>query len=425
MLDTFRTLQAFGATLYHTRRGLSRDRFLNWQTRKLRGWLHHELPQVGFYPHAVAQLTDLPIIDKQTIMSDFAGFNRDGITAADGWRAYEGAGQIGDVSIGASTGTSGNRTLYAITRAERARWLGVILAKTLPGILREPERVAVILPQMSSLYDQAGQSRRITLQFFDLRQGPEAWSAQLLAFGPTTLVAPPRVLRHLCETLPDLRPRRVFAGGETLDPVDRTAIEAGFGIPLGQIYMASEGLLGVTCSHGIIHLAEDANVFEFEPVGAGLHSPLITGFQRRFQIMARYRMNDLLRLSEQSCPCGSPLQSVTEIVGRQDDVFTFVNGADPVLITPDVLRNAVLNAARDITDFRIIRHHKNQVELLLSPDLPNGSALAAKSALQQQFDHHHIAITVGLKRADMALNCDQKLRRVENRYFPEGPNAIF
>ncbi|TIX93818.1 MAG: CoF synthetase, partial [Mesorhizobium sp.] len=109
-------------------------------------------------------------------------------------------------------------------------------------------------------------------------------------------------------------------------------------------YMATEGLFAVTCRQGGLHLAEDSVFFEFEPAGDGLVTPLVTAFRRQTQIMARYRMNDLLRLSEQPCNCGSPLRCVDEVVGRMDDVFRLESVAGQVLLTPDILRNAVLKA---------------------------------------------------------------------------------
>ncbi|TGU70391.1 CoF synthetase, partial [Mesorhizobium sp. M1C.F.Ca.ET.144.01.1.1] len=130
-----------------------------------------------------------------------------------------------------------------------------------------------------------------------------------------------KMLRHLAAENFRLRPKRVFSASETLDPVDRPVIESFFRLPLDQIYMATEGLFAVTCRKGGLHLAEDSVFFEFEPAGEGLVTPLVTAFRRRTQIMARYRMNDLLRLSGQPCGCGSPLRCVDEIVGRIDDVF--------------------------------------------------------------------------------------------------------
>nr|WP_314088871.1 CoF synthetase [uncultured Shinella sp.] len=421
MTAKLRILSAFAQTGWTVRAGRSRAAFEKGQATALRHWLERDLPGVDFYRGAPPRLEGLPIIDKAVVMADFAAFNRGRITAEAGWRAFETTGRRGDISIGASTGTSGNRALYAITSAEQDRWLGTILAKAVPRFLVEPERVAVILPQSSALYDGARQSRLLRLEFFDLRQGAEHWLPALEAFVPTTIVAPPRVLRHLAETSGRLAPRRLFAGAETLDVVDRTIIEARFGKKLGQIYMATEGLFAVSCAKGRLHLAEDANVFEFEPVADGLVAPLVTSFRRRFQIMARYRMNDLLRLSDRPCACGSPLRVVDEIVGRLDDAFVFERAdGTRLLITPDVMRNAVLDAARAITDFRIVREAHGGIILVLEPGLRDESAMAARDALGRVFSQRGLAPKIVVRRETMVFDVHRKLRRVENRFRPEG-----
>ena len=420
MTSPLRIASAFAQTLWTCRAGRSRVTFERWQAGALDRWLRQDLPAVDFYRDAPPRLEALPIIDKAAVMADFATFNRGRITTEEGWRAFETTGRIGHVSIGASTGTSGNRALYAITPAEQDRWLGTMLAKAVPRFLTEPERVAVILPQSSALYEGANRSRLLRLQFFDLRQGFESWLPSLEAFAPTTIVAPPRLLRHLAEQAGRLSPRRLFAGAETLDPIDRTVIEARFGKKLGQIYMATEGLFAVSCAHGRLHLAEDVNHFEFEPVEGGLVSPLVTGFRRRFQVMARYRMNDLLRLSDCPCTCGSPLTAVDEVVGRMDDAFLFdrADGAR-VLVTPDVMRNAVLDAARAIADFRILREGRDRVALVLEPSLAQESANTALNALEQLFARRGLVLHVLLRRETMPFDAQRKLRRVECRFRAE------
>ena len=151
---------AFAQTLWTCRSGRSRADFERWQARRLQHWLDHDLAAVDFYRDTPPPLDALPVIDKAVVMADFAAFNRRRITAEQGWRAFETTGQLEGISIGASTGTSGNRALYAITPAEQQRWLGTILAKALPRFLVEPERVAVILPQSSALYEGANRSCR-------------------------------------------------------------------------------------------------------------------------------------------------------------------------------------------------------------------------------------------------------------------------
>ncbi len=420
MSSRLRIASAFAQTLRITRAGRSRAAFKRWQSSALQRWLDHSLPAVDFYEGAARRLEMLPIIDKSVVMADFAAFNRGRIRAEDGWRAFQTTGQIGEVSLGASTGTSGNRAIYAVDACDKDRWLGTILAKAVPRFLLHPERVAVILPQNSALYDGANRSRLLRLMFFDLNRGVEAWLDDLERFAPTTIVAPPRVLRHLAEHAARLQPRRIFAGGETLDPFDRTIIEARFGTRLGQIYMATEGLFAVSCSHGALHLAEDANFFEFEAVEGGLVSPRVTCFRRRFQIMARYRMNDLLRLSDSPCACGSPLQVVDEVVGRLDDVFVFDRGDGVrLLVTPDVMRNAVLGADRSITDFRILREGAQQIALVLEPKLAAHGARAARDALFDVFSQRGLSPTIILRQQAMEFAPHRKLRRVENRLPPE------
>ncbi|TYC79854.1 CoF synthetase [Stappia sp. BW2] len=416
MSGRFQTGVAFAETLWTSRRGRSRQAFEDWQKRRLDAWLRQSLPKVDFYRDAPPRLDQLPIIDKAIVMSRFEAFNRARITTEAGWQALETGGQINGINIGASTGTSGNRGLYAITAAERFRWLGTILAKTLPGFLWHPERVAILLPQSSSLYESPTKLRQLQLRFFDLRQGIAAWQDDLETFGPTTIVAPPRVLRHLAETSNRLSPRKLYAGAETLDPVDRVAIEQRFGLTLGQIYMATEGLFAVTCAHGRLHLAEDANFFEFEPIANGLVTPLVTGFRRDFQIMARYRMNDLLRLSSEPCTCGSPLQALDDVVGRMDDIFVFANAAGvDVPVTPDILRNAVLDASRVISDFRLVQEDDGSVTLLLPPDLPDTSAEAARMALGKTLSTQGLTPEISLRRERLPLESSRKLRRVECR----------
>ena len=335
------------------------------------------------FPHLDA--TNLEM-DKAKLMADFAAYNRGGISA-EAVRAaldQDGGGREGalgsGLSCGVSTGTSGNRGLYIITEAERYRWLGTILAKGLPDAWQRRHRLAVVLPQSSALYRAGNQSRWLKLAFFDLRQGPNSWGRALVDFDPTVLIAPPKILRWLAENadLERLRPERLFAGAETLDPPDRRVIEAAFPQGLGQIYMATEGLFAVSCREGQLHLTEDFVQFEFEAVGDQLVTPIVTDFSRRYQLTSRYRMNDLLRLGDHGCPCGSPLQVVDDVVGRHDDVFWF--GAQ--MITPDVLRNAVLACSPAITDFRIQQHLDGSVDLRLPDTVGHAVQEEALAALR-------------------------------------------
>ncbi len=414
-------------------RAFARTRWLAWRLRARRDVerLHQRriarmmagpIAQSPFYQRlGITDFSRLPIMDKAALLADFPLLNRPGLTV-DEVRAAIAAGRerIGGHVVGQSTGTSGNRGYYVISDDERFVWLGTILAKTLPDALWRRHRVALAMPGLSSLYRSASSGSRISLAFFDLALGVDAWADRLAAFAPDTIVAPPKVLRRLAER-GQLGARHIFSGAEVLDPLDRAAIESATEQHVREIYMATEGLFGVGCRHGTLHLAEDAVLFEWQSIDdSPLLSPLITDFTRTAQVMARYRMNDLLELAETPCPCGSPLQPVARIEGRQDDLFELI-GADgaPRMVTPDVLRNAVVDADPAIADFRIVQTGPAKVEIALDPALGAGVDDRVAAAMAALFARLGIGgIEIVVKRG-LDLPFDRKLRRVRREWRPD------
>jgi putative adenylate-forming enzyme len=406
------TLAAFWRTKARATRLRTRPELLTWQAQRLRHFLAAATRKVdAFAALAGRPLQDFPVMDKSDLMGAFHRYNTARITADAGWRAYASTGRIGSCSIGASTGTSGNRGLYVVSDAERYLWLGTLLAKTLPDLMRQRYRVAVMLPRGSRLYDAANESGRLALKFFDLTDGLDNQLTEVAAFRPNVVVAPPHALVALARADLDLDPAQVFSGAEVLDPLDRTEIERRFGVTVREIYMATEGLFAVACPAGTLHLCEDCVVFEWEQDGA-LSKPLVTDFTRTTQLMIRYRMNDVLRLSEVPCACGSPLQAVSEIVGRSDDCF-LLHRADgsPVTVTPDIVRNAVLGADRTIADFRAVQTGPADIRLCLPPPASNSQA-SAKLALTTLLARLGAEASVTVSVADLPLPQGGKLRRV-------------
>lgn len=390
-----------------------------WQAQRLKIFLTEAIPRVrAFTDIPVSRLDDLPIIDKAALLANFSAYNRPGITVEEVRAALDhGTDRVRGYPIGQSTGTSGNRGYFVISDAERFVWLGTILAKTLPDILWRRHRVALALPGFSTLYRSAERGRRISLRFFDLALGVDAWADDLAAFAPDTIVAPPKILRRLAE-VGRLPACNIFSGAEVLDPLDRAVIETATGARVREIYMATEGLFGVACQHGTLHLAEDAVHFEWQPSSdSGLVAPLVTDFTRTTQVMARYRMNDLLRLSDATCPCGSPLQAVARIEGRQDDSFELVDGAGQWrMITPDVLRNAVVDADRRITDFRIVQTGSAAIAVHLDADLPADSDVLVTASLLRLFTRLGVEAPALSFQRGLTLDVDRKLRRVRREW---------
>jgi putative adenylate-forming enzyme len=396
-----------------------------WRTRSLARFLARDVSRVPFYAALAARrLDELPVMDKPTLLANFARLNRRGVTLAEARTALDGDGdeRVRGLIVGQSTGTSGNRGVFVISEAERFTWLGVLLAKALPDFPAVRHKVALALPGYSQLYASAAETGRLAIRFFDLGLGVDAWRDALIGFAPDTIVAPPKVLRALAER-GGLAPAHVFSGAEVLDPLDRATIEAGFGATVREIYMATEGLFGVGCPHGVLHLAEDVVAFEWAPAPGSdaLVTPLITDFTRRTQIMARYRMNDLLRLRDAPCACGSPLQAVASVEGRQDDVFLLPGAAAGavVMVTPDVARNAVIDADRRILDFRVVQVAADVVELSLAVDLAPDAASAAAHALRLALARAGSAGVRVRLASGLDAPLDRKLRRVRREWRGE------
>ena len=400
----------------------SRKAIKTYHAQKLQGLTQHLTTTLPFYSTAHAQnFKSLPIINKQIMLENFADMNLpnvelEAVKAAISNETYK----VFEYNIGQSTGTSGNRGYYIISDKERYVWLGTILAKTLPNALWSRQRVALILPGMSSLYSAARKGSRVDIRFFDLSLGLSAWEEDLDLFSPDTIVAPPKVLRHLAEA-GRLTAKNIFSGAEVLDPIDKTIIENKTGRLVRQIYMATEGLFGVSCRFGTLHLAEDVVHFEWESVqGSHLVAPIVTDFTRRTQAMARYKMNDLLELSDAPCPCGSAFQAVTRIEGRADDVFQLPDKTGKLtLVTPDVLRNRLIDVSSQIQDFQIIQTGHSCIKIYLNDDV----ALLYSNAIKQTF--LELFQTLNLAAIDMHVEggitttFNQKLRRVRRDWQPD------
>lgn len=385
-----------------------------WQYKRLQHFLAKVTPRVEAYQsYAGFPLAQFPLMDKQQLMENFSQYNQFSISAEDGWNALAAGSTLNGCSVGASTGTSGNRSLYLVTDKERYEWLGVMLAKAVPDLLRVRHKVAVLLPANSSLYDAANEGGRLHLRFYDLHNGIESHVADLQRYSPSIVVAPPKVLLYLAESDTQIKPTAIFSGAEVLDANDRFIIETRFNLVVREIYMATEGLFGVACEHGTIHLAEDAVAFEWlpGPAGGSLQKPLITDFTRRTQLLVRYQMNDLLQISSEQCPCGSPFTAVSAIIGRMDDVFLLSSDQGVRTITPDILRNTVLDTNREIDDFRVQQTGDNAVTLLL-PCKYLKELSEAKAALHALFQGLNVEVDI-TARCETLKTEHRKLRRVE------------
>lgn len=342
------------------------------RARALERFLREDLPRASFYAGSTGRLEDLPVVDKRTVLADFAAFNRYGITLEQALAVAEAAersrdftatlpgGPTGRVSVGLSSGTTGTRGVFLVSEQESRLWAGILLGQmmapaSLRVLARRPLRVALFLRANSNLYETLD-SRRVAFSWHDLTVPVEDHLPDLP--GTDVLVAPASVLRRIAAAKPaGLRPIQVVSVAETLDPEDEVVIREAFSLPVEQIYQATEGLLAVSCPAGRLHLNEGHVHIEPEWIDHRRFHPVVTDFTRTTQLVVRHRLDDVLLAAPGPCPCGRPGRSIAAVLGRADDVLTLARpaGDGEVPVWPDVLRHAVALAG-ELGDYRIEQH---------------------------------------------------------------------
>jgi putative adenylate-forming enzyme len=355
--------QAAVAAAFARERWLLPRRYDAARARALDRFLQVELPKAPFYaPFAGRPLSELPVVDKQTVLADFAAFNRHRIPldralavaeAAERSRSF--TDQLpGGVSVGLSSGTSGTRGVFLVSQAESRLWAGILMGqlmstRSLRVLARRPLRIALFLRANSNLYETLDSSR-VSFSWHDLTL-PVADHLPALP-GTDVLVAPPSVLRQIAAARPTgLRPMQVISVAETLEPDDEAVIREAFARPVEQIYQATEGLLAVSCPAGRLHLNEAHVHVEPAWIDHQRFHPIVTDFTRTTQYVVRHRLDDVLLAAPGPCACGRPGRSIQAVLGRSDDVLRL----DDVPVYPDVLRHAVALAG-DLGDYRIEQH---------------------------------------------------------------------
>jgi len=357
----------------------TRDDLSRHQERRIRRFLREQLPGASFYRDSGAtRLDQLPIVDKATVVANFAGFNSRGIgldaamrVAVAAERSRDFAPTIDGLTVGLSSGTSGTRSVFLVSARERQRWAGLVLARLLSSAsLRQlvtpwqrPLRIAFFLRANSNLYATVA-SRRIEFSFHDLLVPLESHIARLNATPPDILVAPPTVLHRLALAAIDgvlkMAPRQIVSVAEVIEPDDRVVIGRAFTAPIQEVYQATEGFLAASCPAGRLHLNEEFVHVEPEWIDDATDRhrrfrPIITDFTRTTQLVVRYRLDDILREATGPCACGRVTRSLAAIEGRADDVL-WCRGTEAATLRPvfpDTVRRAMALAGSSLADYRI------------------------------------------------------------------------
>ncbi|EKT58943.1 hypothetical protein OOC_04667 [Providencia rettgeri Dmel1] len=397
-----------------------------YQQKRLSHFKRKVLAKSPYFQRYINQpLSNFPIMNKQIMMDNFDEMNTAGLLsqtllecAQKSEQSRDFAPKVGRYSVGLSSGTSGRRGLFVVSPEEQNVWSGSMLAKMLPQGLFNGERVALFLRANNNLYESVN-NRWISLRFYDLFADFDLQLSALEQYQPSIIVAPAQVLCTIADAINQqkiqLNVQKVISVAEVLEPHDKQKLQGCFS-HVGEVYQATEGFLGCTCSHGTMHLNEAFVHIEPNWLDNDRFSPIITDFTRKTQPIIRYQLDDVLVVKNTPCPCGSPEMAIERIEGRCDDLLQLpgYNGK-MVTIFADPCARVIVNHLPVTADFRLTQQGN---ALYLQAECSPTELSLCQQQLTRYFTNQHVDISQldwQLSTATITQTLSVKKRRITRK----------
>jgi phenylacetate-CoA ligase len=227
--------------------------------------------------------------------------------------------------------------------------------------------------------------------------------ARLNALQPAMLAGYPSILARLAaeQRAGRLRvaPIMTISAAETLSPDLRTAIRAGFGVPIIDSFASTEGLVGASGPDDeVITLCEDGCIVELidaqgRPARPGTvaASVLLTNLTNLVQPLIRYDLTD--SFVEQQPVAATGGHRRVRVEGRRDDVFVYDRQPQAVLVHPLVVRSILVQVPE------IVEYHVQQTVFGISVTAVTVAPVDITAIVER--------LAVGLRAAGLA---DPKVR---------------
>jgi phenylacetate-coenzyme A ligase PaaK-like adenylate-forming protein len=419
MGDVFQfLLQSLRLTLL-ARRG--RDEILAVQQARWQEMLRHAAENSPFYRERLrgldprqARPVDVLPLTKAEMMAHFDDLVTDRrVRLADLRRFMDDPANLGKLYRGryALCHTSGSQGQPTVVVQEKADLLLGFTAqaargqvrRSIPGTLVEhlvrPARLAVVTQQPGFYPSGALFSyvRAMKLPLFRLLHlsvfNPMAdIVARLNEYQPNYLAAYTYALEALAreEEAGRLRLRR---GGrlrqltnlsEPLPEPTREDIERTFGVHISDNYAMAECMAlasGCPCGSGS-HVNADLALLEvvddrYQPVPDGTPGTrvLVTNLYNRVQPLIRYEIGDVVTLSPEPCPCGSPFPHVRSVGGRTKERF-WIDIDGHVREIPYFVFLAGLHHCAELAEHQVLQTGRNRFAIRAAPQ--PGKAVSAE-----------------------------------------------
>jgi len=357
------------------------------QRRELRALLQHCAAHSPFYAEHLSRIDDefealasLPVMDKATLLAHFDRIATDRRLRREGIERHVAEVQgdalyLGEFRILCSGGSSGQRGLFVFDSADWERFLAGLVRWNVDflGVApRLPRRRIAVVAATTPLHMTARMGATIdvgahAMLRLDAREPLERLAALLQVFRPEVLIAYPSIAALLADEQSAGRlriaPKIVCTTSEVRTPEMEARIVGAWSVQPFNCYAATEtGILAVDCEQHLgLHLLTDHTLVEVVdeqgltvPTATPGHHLLVTSLLNRTLPILRYRLDDLVTLSAEPCPCGRPFPLVVGLDGRSDDVLRLPSSTGTtVALHPLALRSPLARVA-GLKQYRIV-----------------------------------------------------------------------
>jgi phenylacetate-CoA ligase len=244
---------------------------------------------------------------------------------------------------------------------------------------------------------------------------------ELNRFKPMVLGGYPSALHPMATAAEEgklkITPKLVFSSGETVTPGLRRLVRRVWGVDMFDSYGLTETMIIASeCkAHHGMHVYEDAAILEVvddrgEPLppgekGAGI---LVTSLVNRTLPVIRYAVSDIVAVTEEPCPCGSPFRRITSIEGRVEETLALrgIHG-ETVSIHPFAIETP-LEEIEGVKQFTIIPEADGGMRVEIVPKAGQSDTLATKVVLAVKSALVPLGVDENAVRASLVDHLDSR-----------------
>jgi phenylacetate-CoA ligase len=320
---------------------------------------------------SAADLSRLPLLDKQSLRQNEREFIADGIDRK----------TLSPQQTSGTTGTS--LTIYWPRRMLRQWWaITEVMVRNAAGVGQDVPRAMMggrpVVPGDTAtppFWRFNRRWRQLYLSSYHVsRATAPAYVAALRAYGSRWITGYGSAIAALARSamdagLPPVPLRAVIASGDTLLPEMRADIECFFQCKCYDHYGQSEGVaMAMECAAGRLHVLPAVGIVEIvrpdgSPCAPGeIGEIAATGLLNDAMPLIRYRVGDCAAYAaDDLCPCGNPQPILTQLEGRVDDYLLTRDGRKIGRLSTAIKRSPSIHSAQ------LVQEREGEAYLLVRP----------------------------------------------------------